>query len=141
MKITHVGIAVAAAVLACANAIAQPARPARMLVGFPPGGTVDMLARVFSERLAEGMSQPVIVENRPGATGQIAAELVKAAAPDGYTLMLCIDSTLVVRPLTLKVPPYDPVKDFSAIAHAGHTPQAFAVASGVPAKDMREFSA
>ena len=141
MKITHIGIPVAALALACANAIAQPVKPARMLVGFPPGGTVDILARVFSERLAEAMGSPMIVETRPGATGQIAAELVKAAAPDGYTLMLCPDSTLVVRPLTLKVSPYDPVKDFTAIAHTGHAPQAFAVGPGVPAKDMREFAA
>ncbi len=141
MKITHIGIPLAAVALVCANAIAQPVKPARMLVGFPPGGTVDILARVFAERLAEGMGQPMIVETRPGATGQIAAELVKAAAPDGTTLMLAIDSTLVVRPLTLKVPPYDPVKDFTAIAHAGHTPQAFAVGPGVPAKDLREYVA
>src|SRR4051794_39958638 len=123
-----------ACLFACSAALAQPVKPARMLVGFPPGGNVDILARIFAERLAEGMGHPFIVETRPGATGQIAAEMVKAAAPDGYTLMLCPDSTVIVRPLTLKKAPYDPITDFTPIAHTGRTPNAIAVALAVPAK-------
>jgi tripartite-type tricarboxylate transporter receptor subunit TctC len=101
----RIAAAVAACLLACSGAFAQAPKTARMLVGFPPGGNVDILARIFGERLAEGMGHPFIVETRPGASGQIAAEMVKAAAPDGYTLMLCPDSTLVVRPLTLRKAP------------------------------------
>lgn len=127
--------------LIAATASAQPTKPTRMLVGFPPGGNIDILARVFGERIAETLGHPVIVESRPGATGQIAAELLKASPGDGYTLLLTPDSSLVVRPLVTKKPPYDPVTDFLPVAHTGLSSQALAVGADVPVKDLREFAA
>lgn len=127
--------------LACSAAAAQTQRPVRMMIGFPPGGAVDVLARVFAERLAEALARPVVVEARPGANGQIAAEVVKAAAPDGGTLMLAPDAAVIIRPLTMRKPAFDPFADFAPVAHAGHAAQALAVAASVPAKDLREFAA
>ena len=116
-------------------------RPIRMLSGFPPGGNVDILARVFAERLGEALGRPVVVEARVGAGGQIALEALKAAAPDGSTLALTPDASLIVRPLTMKTAPYDPVKDFTAVAHVGAQDYAFAANAALPAKDLREFAA
>ncbi len=120
---------------------AQPVKPTRMLVGFPPGGNVDILARIFGERLAEAMGRPGVVEPRPGAAGQVAAEVLKASPPDGYTLLLTPDASLVVRPLVTKKAPYDPVTDFAPVAHTGLSALALAVGVGVAAKNMREFAA
>jgi tripartite-type tricarboxylate transporter receptor subunit TctC len=128
--------------LAMSNVSAQVSgTPVRMISGYPPGGNVDILARVFAERLAESIGRPVVVVNRPGAGGQIGLEVLKAAAPDGNTLIVSPDASLVIRPLTMKAPPYDPVKDFAAVAHAGGQDYAFAVGAAVPAKDLREFAA
>jgi tripartite-type tricarboxylate transporter receptor subunit TctC len=120
--------------------VAQPVKPTRMLVGFPPGGNVDILARIFGERLGEAMGRPVIVEPRPGAAGQVAAEVLKSSPPDGYTLLLTPDASLVVRPLVTKRIPYDPVADFAPVAHTGLSALALGVGLGVPAKNMREFA-
>ena len=135
------------AVLAMAAAtpgavLGQGARaPGHMLVGFPPGGNVDVLGRLFAAELAQSEGRPVVVENRPGAVGQIAAQALKAAAPDGNTLMLAPDASLVIRPQTLKNPPFDPLADFAPVAHTGNWEMAFAVNAGVPAKNLREFAA
>ena len=141
MKTSMKCFAAIAFLLASTLAAAQPVKPVRMMVGFPPGGAVDILARIFAERLAEGLGHPVIVETRPGAAGQLAAEVVKTAPPDGYTIMLCPDASVVVRPLTLRKAPYDPIADFAAVAHTGLATQALAVSAAVPAKDLREFTA
>src|SRR5574342_284158 len=98
--------------LSC-TAAAQTRAPARMLVGYPPGGAVDVLGRIFAEPMGEALGRPVVVENRPGAVGQIAAEVLKAAAPDGGTLMLAPDATVIIRPQTLSKPPFDPLADFA----------------------------
>lgn len=141
MKCNRWYVLLGALVLVCAEASAQAVRtPVRMLSGFPPGGNVDILARLLGEKLGEALGRPVIVENRPGAGGQIALELVKAAAPDGNTLVLTPDASLLVRPLTMKNPPYDPVKDFVAIAQTGAQDYVFAIGAGIPAKDLKEFA-
>lgn len=127
--------------LACASvAAAQPVKPTRMLVGFPPGGNVDILARIFGERLGEAMGRPVVIEPRTGAAGQVAAEVLKASPADGYTLLLTPDSSLVVRALVTRKPPFDPVADFAPVAHTGLSAVALAVGAGIPAKNMREFA-
>ena len=86
------------------TAHAQDTRPIRMLVGFPPGGSTDIVARIMSDKLREALGRPVIVDNRPGAGGQVAAVALKNATPDGTTVMMTIDHTHVIIPLTFKEP-------------------------------------
>lgn len=132
---------VAALVLAVSGTVAHAQAPVRMIAGFPPGGAVDILARVFAERLAEGIGRPVVVENRPGAGGQIAMEVLKAAAPDGNTLLVTPDSNMTVYPHTVAKPVYDAFKDFTPIAHTGNYDLGFGISANVPARDLREFVA
>ncbi|MFM9971360.1 MAG: Bug family tripartite tricarboxylate transporter substrate binding protein [Burkholderiales bacterium] len=127
--------------LCASSAFAQlSGKPVQMISGYPPGGNVDVLARLFGEKLGEALGRPVVVVNRAGAGGQIGLEAVKAAAPDGNTLIVTPDSSLVLRPLTMKDPPYHPLKDFAAVAHAGAQDYVFAVGGNIPAKDLREFA-
>jgi tripartite-type tricarboxylate transporter receptor subunit TctC len=127
--------------LACAAAAGAQDGPVRILVGFAPGGTADAIARLVSERLKASLGAPVVVENRPGATGFIAAEALKHAAPDGRTLMLAPDAVSVFAPLTHARLRYDPVKDFAPVSFAATYPFALAVGSGVPAKTLPEYVA
>ena len=123
----------------CSAASAQARMPARILSGFPPGGNVDLLARVFAEKLSEATGRSVVVENRPGAVGQIAAEVLKSSAPDGSTLMVAPDATVVIRPLTMKKPPFDAL-DFTPIAHTGGIDYAVGIGSNIPATDLKGFA-
>ena len=128
--------------LACSAALAQTSRvPARMLVGYPPGGAVDVLGRIFAEPMSNALGRPVVVENRPGAVGQIAAEALKSAAPDGGTLMLAPDATVIIRPQTLSKPPFDPLADFAPVAHTGNWAFALGVNSGLPVKTLADYLA
>ena len=90
-------------------------RPLKILVGFPAGGGTDAIARVLAERLKDELGVPVIVENKPGAGGQLAAQALKAATPDGRTLFISHDHTISVLPLVSKSPGFDPAKDLSLI--------------------------
>ena len=132
-----------ALVLAVVSALAQAQTraPAHMLVGYPPGGAVDVLGRIFAEPMAEALGRPVVVENRPGAVGQIAAELLKAATPDGATLMLAPDATVIFRPQTLSKPPFDPLVDFAPVAHTGRWTFALGVQSELHLKTLAEYLA
>ena len=103
-------------------------RPVKILVGFPAGGTADVMARVVADKMKDTLGQPVIVENRPGAIGRIAADAVKAAAPDGTTIMVMPIGPMAVVPHTYKTLSYDPLKDFAPIG-MGSTFQ-FAIAAG-----------
>src|SRR3990172_10873789 len=102
MNLVRLFLAVAALILCAATAEAQTT--ARILSGYPPGGAVDALARVFAEKLAEAIGRPVVVETRAGASGQIAAMALKAAAPDGNTLMVVPEAVIVLSPHTVKTP-------------------------------------
>jgi len=134
--------ALAAALAGVAGSVAAQTRaPARMLVGYPPGGAVDVLGRIFAEPMGEALARPVVVENRPGAVGQIAAEQLKAAAPDGGTLMVAPDATVIFRPQTLAKPPFDPLADFAPVAHTGKWTFALGVHAGLPAKTLAEYLA
>ena len=140
MKLSRIGIA--AALLFAANAVAQVSgKPVQMISGYAPGGNVDILARLFAEKWGEAIGRPVVVVNRVGAGGQIGLEMVKAAPPDGNMLIVTPDASLVLRPLMMKTAPYDPLKDFAAVAHAGEQDYVFAIGGGLPAKDLREFAA
>jgi len=103
--------------LGAGSAIGQPypAKPIRVVVAFPPGGTNDILARLIGQRWSEAWGQPVIVENRPGANTIIGAELVVKAPPDGYTLLVGASSTYTVNPAIYRKLPYDPFRDFTPI--------------------------
>jgi tripartite-type tricarboxylate transporter receptor subunit TctC len=117
-----------------------PDRPIHMVVGFPPGSQPDLVARLLVEHLTEALGRPVIVENMTGSAGNIAAEHVAKAAPDGYTLGLLSQTHLVVNP-SLYTLPYDPVRDFAPISQVALSPQMLVVHSGLPAQSVRELVA
>ncbi len=116
-----------------------PTRPVTLLVGFAPGGGTDIIARLLSSRLNEAFGQPVVVENRPGSSGTIAASAVLRARPDGYTLGIGSNSSNAIVPPLMRPSPFDPMKDQTAILHVGTVPLAVAVPANSRAKDLRDF--
>ena len=141
MQIPFARLAVVAlAVLLAAGARAQyPARPIKLLVPNPPGGATDTLARVIAPKLAESLGQPVVVENRPGANGNLASELAARAAPDGYTLLLAADSQIVINPHLYARMPVDTLKDLLPVATVVSTQMVLSVTPSLPVKSFREF--
>ncbi|MCK9509283.1 MAG: tripartite tricarboxylate transporter substrate binding protein [Pigmentiphaga sp.] len=122
------------------NAVAQndwPARPITIVVPFTPGTGIDVLARTLGPKLAERLGQSVIVDNRPGASGNIGNTAVANAAPDGYTLLMTV-STFVMSAGLYKDLPFHPVNSFTAVAQTATGAQGFVVTPGFPAKDMKE---
>ena len=115
--------------------------PVRILVGFPAGGTIDVVARVLADRMKDDLGVPVVVDSRVGAGGQLAAQALKAAAPDGKTLMIAPDHTMVVVPLTLKDPGYDTARDLMAVGQVARYVGAFAVSSNIRVKNFTEYLA
>lgn len=134
------GLIAAAALGATAPATAQADRQVRLLVGFPPGGGTDAIARLLAEKMKAELGN-VIVENKPGAGGQLAAHALKAAAPDGHTIFISHDHTISILPLVMKNPGYDPQKDFVPVAGFATFVNAFAVSGGTPAKSVDEYVA
>lgn len=136
-------VAVMAAALAAPAWVGaqSQARPLRILVGFPAGGGTDAIARVLAERLRDELGVPVIVENKPGAGGQLAAQALKAAAPDGTTLFLSHDHTISVLPLVSRTPGFDPARDFTPVAGFASFVNALAVSPGTPARTLDEYTA
>jgi tripartite-type tricarboxylate transporter receptor subunit TctC len=123
MKLRLLAFAAGLSLAACSFAQQPyPSRPIRLVVPFPPGGSSDGLARVVLQKLSEGLGQPVVIENRPGAGGLIGSEAVARAAPDGYTLLLGTVSSLTVAPHMYATPRIDPDKDFAAIAPISSSP-------------------
>ena len=96
-----------------------PSKPIRLIVPFPPGGAAELGARIFAQPLGQQLGQPVIIETKPGAEGIIASEAVKLAAPDGYTLYYGTATGMSFAPAAKKIPPYDPVNDFTPISMVG----------------------
>ena len=136
-------LAVIACVLVTGNAFAQayPSKPIRMIVGFPPGGGTDVVARVISSKVQEWWGQPVSVENRPGATGTIGADFVAKSPPDGYTLLMGHVNSTGLAPNLFPKLPYDPIKDFAAVAYVGYVPNVLAVHPSVNVKSVKELVA
>ena len=130
-----------AALPAPALAQAWPSKPIRIICGYPAGGLTDIFARAYGDYISQKTGQPVTVENKAGASGAIAAEQVKSAAPDGYTLMWTISTTMIMNKVLFKKLPYDPDKDFVPISwmDAGHLPTI--VNKNVPATNLKEFEA
>ncbi|MCW5635952.1 MAG: hypothetical protein KIT17_21630 [Rubrivivax sp.] len=124
-----------------AGALAQGAQPMRILVGFAPGGSVDALARLAGEALQAAFGRSVVVENRTGAAGRLAVEQVKAAAPDGDTLVLVPQGPMTLFPYVFRSLRYDPFKDFAPISGVATGDFALTIGPLVPAKDMAGFQA
>jgi tripartite-type tricarboxylate transporter receptor subunit TctC len=123
-----------------ARAQPYPARPVRIIVGFPAGGTADGVARLIGQRLSEHFGQPFIVENRPGASSNIAAEAVVRSSPDGYTLLQVATTSAVNSTLFDKLN-FNFIRDITPVAGAARTPLVMAVNPSVPAKSVPEFIA
>lgn len=105
-----------AALPASAQVAAYPSQPVKVLIGYASGGPLDTVARIVAQSMSESLGQAVVVDNKPGASGLIATDLVKRAAPDGHTVLF-VPSTYVVNPLLMPKSNYDPVKDFAAVSH------------------------
>ena len=131
-------VAMGAAAQPAPAASEYPARAIRLVLPFPPGGGTDTLGRLLAQRLAQALGQPVTVENRPGAGGNIGNELVAKALPDGYTLLLATPS-LAISPTLYRKLNYDPIKDLIPVAMAAEIPTMFVVHPNVDARSMREL--
>ena len=126
-------------VAAAPSAWAANEPPIHVLVGFPAGGGSDVIARLLAERLEKELGRTVLVENRPGAGGQIAAQLLKAAKPDGTTVFLSHDHTISILPQVVKKPGYAPHEDFTPLAGFATFVNGLAVSPGTPAKSLAEY--
>jgi len=134
------GAALGLALLAAQGAaLAQSGKTVRILVGFPAGGGTDAIARILAEPLKEELGANVIVENKPGAGGQLAAQALKASAPDGTTFFLSHDHSISILPQVIKNPGFDPAKDFVPAAGFATFVNAFAVSAGTPASGFNQY--
>ncbi|MNX86804.1 Tripartite tricarboxylate transporter family receptor [compost metagenome] len=120
-------------------AAAYPDRPIRLIVGFPPGGGADFVARQVAQRLGEALNASVVVDNKAGANGTIAAAEVARAAADGYTLLLGVTASQSISPALSSRLPYDPLRDFTPITQVGYTPLVLVVNPKLPAKTLEDF--
>ena len=139
----HRAIAVIALSLATGTSFAQqyPTKPIRLLVGFAPGGGTDIVARVIGQKLSEWWGQQVIVENRAGATGTIAADFVSKAGADGYTLLMGHVNSNAIAPTIFKKLPYDAIKDFASVTYVGYVPNVLTVHPSLPVRSVKELVA
>ncbi len=133
-------LVLAAFAWSCAAAQDYPSKPIRLIVGFPPGGNVDVVGRIVAQKLSEGLAQQVVPENRTGAGSMIANEYVAKAAPDGYTLLI-VSGAFVTQAATMKKLPYDPMRDFSFISTVVTYPLVFSVRADSRFRSLDEFIA
>src|SRR5215475_5893145 len=122
-----------------AAAQTYPARQITLVVPFAPGGPADFLGRLIGQKMSENLGQQIVVDNRPGANTIIGAQIVAKAEPDGYTLLMAIDGTLVMNPFLYGKLPYDPFKDFAPIALLASVPSALVANNKVAAGSIREM--
>ncbi len=143
MNAIRIGVCAALLALFCGGVAAQgyPLKAPRIVVGFAPGGNTDLVTRILAQKLGELWSQTVVVDNRPGASGMIAGEIVAKAAPDGYTLLLTPQTSIAVAPALYGKAPYDPAKDLAPITLAGSSPLLMVVHPSFPPKSFAEFVA
>jgi tripartite-type tricarboxylate transporter receptor subunit TctC len=132
-------IAAVSAGAAPAAAQTYPSRPITLVVPFPPGGSATIIARIIADKMSEGLGQQIVVDNRGGAGGSIAARQVAKSAPDGATLLLAFTGTLAVSPLIFANVGYDPRKDFAGIGLIGMAPSVLAVNPSVPARSVADL--
>lgn len=136
-----VGTIAAACLAACGGAALAQSRTVKILVGFPAGGGTDAIARTLAEKLKDELGATVIVENKPGAGGQLAAQALKAAPADGNTVFISHDHTVSVLPLVSKNPGFDPARDFAPVAGFASFVNALAVSPGTPARNLPDYVA
>ena len=134
-------LGIATGVPAALAADAFPHKPVRIVVPFTPGGSTDILARAIGQKLGDAWGQPVVVENKPGATGNIGADFVAKSPPDGYTLLLADIGSLAIAPSVSTGLPFDPVKDFAPVIMVAYSPHILAVHPSVPANNVKELVA
>ena len=134
-------LAVLALACSCGFAAAQNTKPIKLMVGFPPGGGTDAVARILADKLKDELGTTVVVENKPGAGGQLAAQALKAAPADGTVFFLSHDHTISILPLVVKNPGYEPSKDFAPVAGFATFVNTYAVSGGTPAKTFSEYVA
>ncbi len=134
-----------AGALCAASATAQPApwpaRPIRLVVPYPPGGSSDIIARSIGQPLSEALGQPVIVDNKPGANGNLGADAVAKSAPDGYTLLLCDVGALAISPSVYTKLPFDPSRDLRGVTMLAYSPHLLVVHPSVQAGSLKELVA
>jgi tripartite-type tricarboxylate transporter receptor subunit TctC len=139
--LTLIAALIACAPLHHAQAQGYPARPVRVLIPYPPGGTADLLARLLGARLAESLGQPFVIENRAGAGGNLAAEAAARAPADGYTLLMANAPVLAVNPSLYDKIPFDPVKDFAPVSLVANVPLLLLVHPGFAARSATDIIA
>src|SRR5262245_17455967 len=140
MKLRLLAACAVGCAIATGGAVAQdkyPTKPIRLVVSFAVGGPTDIVARVMGAKMGELLGQQIIVDNRPGAGGNLGADLVAKAHPDGYTLLMATVSTHAINPGLYKKMPYDPVKDFEPVGQIGVTPSILAVNKDVAVTDAK----
>jgi tripartite-type tricarboxylate transporter receptor subunit TctC len=130
-----------AAAAGLAAAQTWPTKPVRVIVPYPPGGTSDILARALGPGMQAALGQPWVVENKPGATGNVGADLVAKSPADGYTLLLADIGSLAISPSVFKDLPFDPVRDFAPVVMVAYSPHLLVVHPSVAAKDPKELVA
>lgn len=141
MKLWNIAMALACGLGSTGVAHAQdyPAKPVRIVIGLAAGGGIDVITRVVAQKLSEGLGQPVLVENKPGASGMIAAEFVAKAPADGYTLMMAPSGPMVFNAVMFSKLPYSSVKDFAPVGMVASFPLIAVVNAASPIKTMREL--
>ena len=140
-RLVRLALLLLAAAAGMAQAQTYPSKPVRMVVGFPPGGGTDILARILAQKLSEAWGQQVVVENRPGASATIAAAVVAKAAPDGYTLSMGQLTPNAIAPALMADLPYDAARDFAPVILVGTSPNVLVVNPSLPAKNLAELVA
>src|SRR5450759_3837886 len=130
--------------LGAGSALAQPAaelypsKPIRFILPFPPGGGTDIIGRILADRMATDLGQPVVIENRGGAGGNVGAEVAARSAPDGYTIVMVAPS-LAISPSLYKKLNYDPIRDFAPIGLVATVPNVLVINPSIPAQTLAEF--
>jgi len=141
MRAIVIALAFAAGLISTSLAQTWPTHPIRLIVAFPPGGAADLLARLISQSLGETLGQPVVIENKGGANGNIGGEMAARSAPDGYNLLMSSGSMVAINPHLYANMPFDPAKDLVPVASVARVPFYLVVRTENPARDFKAFVA
>ena len=140
MSAARFGCLALAAVSCCAVAQSYPTKPIRIVVGQPPGGSTDLVARPLAKIMSEGLGQPIVIDNRPGAGSLVGVDIVAKAAPDGYTLLM-VAASFTINPALHRQLPFDPLKDFAPLSLLSSFPNLLVVHPSVAARSVQELIA